>query len=306
MTFQRTLKKSVTLSGIGLHSGQWVTMTLRPAKPNRGVVFVRKDLEGAPEVTAHFKNVVNTRLATTLGSGRAVVGTVEHLLAALGGLGIDNLVVEVDNAELPILDGSSVPFVDAIESVGIEIQKQPRATLVIRKKVELRIAEKWAYVEPSSRLEVHGSIEFDHPCIGYQEYKYLDDITPLSEISPARTFCMLRDVEALKRAGLARGGSLTNAVVLDETSVLNPEGLRFVDEFARHKVLDAIGDLMLAGIRVQGHIRLHRAGHDLHSLLLAEIFKDASNYEIVGGSQADVAAVAAISALIARQAAAAV
>lgn len=281
---QKTLKDSVTLQGVGIHSGKAARMTLRPASPGFGVRFVRTDLPGSPEIAAHFKNVINTQLATTLGRGSVTVGTVEHVLAALHGMGIDNCRVEIDGPEIPIMDGSSGPFCEAIIKAGVAVQRQARPVLVLRRKVEIKIAEKWAVVEPSSRLEIHGSIEWDHPSIGYQEFHFIEGKTDFSELAFARTFGFAHEVDALKRAGLARGGSLDNAVVLDNALVLNPDGLRFPDEFVRHKVLDALGDFKLAGIQIQAYFRLHRAGHDLHSQLLTAIFKDPDCFEIIDGS----------------------
>jgi len=249
--------------------------------------------------------VVNTQLATTLGRDKVTVSTVEHLLAALQGMGIDNARIEVNGPEVPIMDGSSLPFVQAIEEVGFESQLQPRALLALRRRVEIKVADKWAYAEPAARLEVHGTIEWDHPAIGYQEFHYIDGKTSFAQLADARTFCMLRDVEAMQRMGLARGGSLDNAVVLDDVQVVNPGGLRSPDEFVRHKVLDALGDFKLAGIAIQGYIRLHRAGHDLHSQLLNEIFKDPDNFEIIDSSAREeqrptrVRAAAAMAGLVA-------
>lgn len=285
MKFQRTIKRPVSLSGIGLHSGKPVQVRLLPAKPNRGIVFVRTDLEGRPEVTAHFKNVVSTQLATTVASGFAKVSTVEHLLAALFGFQIDNLVIEVDGPELPILDGSSAQFSETLERAGIETQRARRACLVLRKKVELKVAEKWAVAEPSARLEVLGSIDWDHPSIGFQEFRFVQGVTKFDDICAARTFGFIRDLETMRAAGLAKGGSFDNAVVLDDSKVLNPGGLRFADEFVRHKILDALGDFKLAGIEIQAFIRLHRAGHELHCKLLEAIFSDQDNYEILDGSE---------------------
>jgi UDP-3-O-[3-hydroxymyristoyl] N-acetylglucosamine deacetylase len=282
---QRTLKAPVTVTGIGLHSGKEAQVTIRPAAPGRGIVFQRKDVLKAPAIPASFRNVLSTQLATTLGtSAHNSVSTVEHLLAALAGLGVDNAIVEVGGPEIPILDGSSAVFVREIEAAGTVRQLGSRPFLAVRRRVELRMGEKWAVVEPCSRLEIHASIEWDHPAIGYQEFRFAEGETPFESIASARTFGFLRDVEALKRMGLVRGGSLESAVVLDDASVLNPEGLRYPDEFVRHKVLDALGDFQLAGIAVRAHFRLHRAGHDLHSLLLAEVFKNPDNYEIVGDS----------------------
>lgn len=281
MILQRTLKSPISLEGVGVHSGKTARLTLKPAAPFHGISFVRTDLAGSPQIAAHFKNIINTQLATTLGNGVATVSTVEHLMAALQGLEVDNVLIEVDGPEVPIMDGSSAVFCEAIQKVGLESQLQARPYLVLKKKVELKLAEKWAVAEPASRLEIFGSIEWDHPSIGYQEYHYVEGRTPFQELAKARTFGFLREVEALRKQGLARGGSLDNAVILDHALVLNPEGLRFPDEFVRHKVLDALGDIKLAGFSMHAYIRLHRAGHDLHKMLLAEIFKDPSNYEIV-------------------------
>jgi len=300
MRLQRTLKSEVSLSGVGLHSGKPTRVTLKPCSPNRGVTFVRTDLPGSPEIAAHYKNIVSTQLATTLGCGNATISTVEHVLASFQGLGIDNGIIEVDGPEVPIMDGSSALFCKAISSVGIESQLQVRPYLALRRKVELKLAEKWAVAEPASRLEIHGSIDWDHPSIGYQEFHYHEGQTAFEDLASARTFGFLRDVEALKKMGLARGGSLENAVVLDHALVLNPEGLRFPDEFVRHKVLDALGDFKLAGIAIQAYVRLHRAGHDLHSQLIAEIFRNPDNFEIIDGSEREERRTGRIHAALAR------
>jgi UDP-3-O-[3-hydroxymyristoyl] N-acetylglucosamine deacetylase len=300
MILQRTLKSEVSLEGIGLHSGNMIQLKLKPASPNRGVVFVRTDLENTPEISAHYKNIVSTQLATTLGCGKASISTVEHVMAALQGLGIDNVIVEVNGPEVPIMDGSSAVFCKAIEAVGVESQCQVRPYLALRKKVELKIAEKWAVAEPASRLEIHASIEWDHPSIGYQEFHYQEGKTPFEELARARTFGFVREVEALKKMGLARGASLANAVALDHALVLNPEGLRFPDEFVRHKVLDALGDFKLAGIPIHAYVRLHRAGHDLHSQLLTEIFKNPDNFEIIDESEREEKILPRLQAALAR------
>jgi UDP-3-O-[3-hydroxymyristoyl] N-acetylglucosamine deacetylase len=286
--YQHTLNAAVTLTGIGLHSGKSAEITLRPARAGHGIVFVRSDLEDAPQIPALFKNVVSTQLATTLGRGKATISTVEHVLAALQGMGIDNALIEVNGPEVPILDGSSAPFCEVISEVGVVSQGYLRPTLILRRKVEVKVGEKWAVAEPSARLEVHGSIEWDHPMIGFQEFHYIDGKTSFDEISSARTFCMLRDVEMMKKMGLALGGSLDNAVVLDNTSVLNPGGFRYVDEMVRHKVLDALGDFKLAGVSIQAYVRMHRAGHELHNQLVAAIFSNPDNYEIIEGSEQEL------------------
>ncbi len=280
---QKTITREMTLQGIGVHLGKPATVTLKPAPAHHGIVFVRKDLPNSPAIEAHYRNVVNTQMATTLGSGGVTLSTTEHLLAALHGFGIDNLLVEVNGPELPILDGSSAPFCRAILEAGVTAQNAPRTTLVLKKKVEVKVDEKWAVAEPSPHFEVFGSIDWDHPLIGFQQFHYIEGKTDFAEIASARTFGFLKDVEKLKKLGLALGGSLDNAVVLNEALVLNPEGLRYPDEFARHKVLDSLGDFKLAGIPIQAKFKMHRAGHDLHKQILLEIFKDASNYEIVEG-----------------------
>ena len=278
---QRTIKKSVRVTGIGVHSGKEANATLHPAHPGHGIAFIRSDLSNGERVTANYENVVDTRMATTIARGSTKISTIEHLMAALYGAGIDNCLIEVDGPEVPILDGSSAQFTRAIQSVGTDTQTQPRTFLALRKKVEVKAGEKWAYAEPSDTLRLHSTIEWDHPVIGYQEFSYVEGESDFGEIAGARTFGFLRDVEAMWKMGLARGGSLDNAVVLDEARVLNPGGLRYADEFVRHKVLDALGDLKLSGFHLQAHVRLHRSGHDIHRLLLAEILKDASNYDLL-------------------------
>jgi UDP-3-O-[3-hydroxymyristoyl] N-acetylglucosamine deacetylase len=299
MNFQRTLKGTVALSGIALHSGKTVHLNLVPAAPNHGITFVRTDLRNAPSISAHYKHVVNTQLATVLGQGETRVSTVEHLLAAFQMVGLDNVIVEVDGPEIPILDGSSIIFCQAIEQMGLQTQLQTRPYLQLRRRVELKIAEKWAVAEPSSRLEIHETVEWDHPVIGFQEFHYVEGKTSYKELASARTFGFLRDVENLKRMGLARGGSLDNAVVLDDSAVMNPTGLRYPDEFVRHKVLDALGDFKLAGIDIHAYVRLHRAGHDLHSQLLAAIFKDPDNFEIIDSHNREERALPQIRAALA-------
>lgn len=292
MNLQRTLRKSITLSGVGLHSGQLVQLVIRPARPNHGIVFVRLPdtqhngldqnyRKSGNKVSALYKNVVNTQLATVLGQGDVTISTVEHLLAALHGAEIDNAVIEVNAPELPVLDGSAAQFFEKIQAAGTRTQFQIRPYLALRRKVSIEFGEKWAVAEPCSHLEIHGSVEWNHPVIGYQEFRYIEGKTAFSELAGARTFGFLRDVENLRKMGFAKGGSLANAIVLDDSSVLNPEGLRFPDEFVRHKVLDALGDIKLAGIPIRGYFRLHRTGHDMHNQLITEIFKNPNNFELI-------------------------
>ncbi len=285
MAFQTTIRIDVSITGIGLHSGEPATVRLVPSAPGSGISFVRMDRKDRVLIPAKAENVVSTRLATTLGFGDSTISTVEHLLAALAGHGIDNLLVEVSGPELPILDGSAREFSDAILKVGIQTQLSSRQYIRIKKKIELRLGEKWAVIEPSDHFELHSSIEFDHPSIGYQENTFIGGVNQFTEIAAARTFCLLKDVEAMRRMGLAKGGSLKNAVVVDDAHILNPEGLRCSDEFARHKALDALGDFKLSGLNILGSFRLHRSGHDLNTQLIARIFSDPSNYEIVDGTK---------------------
>ncbi len=284
-TQQQTLKSSFLLEGVGLHSGKKASVRVKPARANTGIIFLRTDVQPAVKIQAHFSQIVSTRLAMTLGNAQggssAQVATVEHLLAALQGLQIDNAEIEVSGPEVPILDGSSRLFVEAIEKVGIETQVEMKRWLLLKKKIEIQVAEKWAYAEPASELRLHGSIEWDHPAVGYQEFFYQEGQTDFTEVASARTFGFLKEVEGLKKMGLALGGSLDNSVVLDHALVVNPGGLRYPDELIRHKILDALGDLKLAGVSLKAAIRLHRSGHELHRQLLHKIFSDAENYELV-------------------------
>jgi len=279
---QKTIKNQVFIEGIGLHSGKTTHLTISAGRPNQGIVFIRTDLEDRPMILGHFKNVMSTQLATTIGRGKLCVATVEHIMAALYGAGVDNATVEVDGPEIPVLDGSAEGFYRAILEVGTVSQLQLKTHIALRRRIEVKVDDKWAVAVPSKKLQIHASIEWDHPVIGYQEFHYREGKTKFSEISNARTFGFVRDLDSMKRMGLAQGGSLKNAIVLDEARVVNEEGLRYSDEFVRHKVLDALGDFKLAGVPLVAAIRLHRAGHDLHHRLLVSIFKDPANYQLVG------------------------
>lgn len=297
MQLQQTLREKISISGVGLHGGQQLKLELLGAPVDSGITFVRTDLPRHAELRACVANVVDTQLATTLAVGQgaqaAVVGTVEHLLAAFAGMGIDNAQVLIDGPELPILDGSAQPFVEMIERVGIEKQNQARKVLFVKKELRLRDGDKEARIGPGPELRITCSLDFDHPLISNKAFRY--DACPqrfAQDIAPARTFGFLRDVEALKAAGLGLGGSLDNAVVIDAYRVLNPEGLRFADEFVRHKVLDAIGDLSLFGMAIAGRVHLHRSGHAMNTALVQAVLQDPRNYEIRAGtlstSSADV------------------
>jgi UDP-3-O-[3-hydroxymyristoyl] N-acetylglucosamine deacetylase len=280
MPHQVTIRREMRISGIGLHSGEQASITLKPALPNTGILFVRKDLSQPVAIPASFEFVTETRLATTLGRGEARISTVEHLLSAFRLMGVDNALVEVDGPEVPIMDGSAAPFCDAILAAGFFDQAVARKVARVKKRIEVRKGDKVALIEPSDTLSIHARIEWNHPVIRAQELDFTLGVSDYREIARARTFGFLKDVECLKNKGLIRGGSYDNAIVLDETSVVNPGGLRDPDEFVRHKVLDAIGDFSLAPIPVVGKVTLHKAGHELHAELIHSIFSSPENYEV--------------------------
>jgi UDP-3-O-[3-hydroxymyristoyl] N-acetylglucosamine deacetylase len=285
---QRTIRQKVCLKGVGLHSGVPTELTLLPAPPDSGINFVRTDVEPAVEIPARTERVVDSALATTLGKDGVRIGTVEHLLAAFFGLGLDNVRVQVDGPEVPIMDGSSAPFASMIRSAGIEIQRRHKRFLVVRKTVAVNDGDKMARLSPAKRFTLSCTVDFKHPLISNQRcHVELNDRVFTREISGARTFGFLRDVEALKRAGFAKGGSLENAIVVDEFSILNPDGLRFPDEFVRHKVLDAIGDLGLLGMPVIGHFEGYKSGHAMNHRLVQRLLSDSSAYEILSAGAVD-------------------
>ena len=268
---QRTLSKSLSFQGTGLHSGRAVRVTVEPAPEDHGIVFSRTDLDGAPRIPAHIDHVVRTNLATTLGVGDATVGTVEHLIAALRGLDIDNALVQVEGPELPGMDGSAQPFVRALVGVGITEQAAPRRYLRVIRSVEAEDPDsgRWSRLAPFEGFAIDCEISFDHPLLRQQNIRFCGDGERFAaEIAPARTFGMLADVEKMRSAGLALGGGLDNALVLSATDVINPGGLRFPDECVRHKVLDMIGDLALLGSPVRGHFSACRSGHAFNLALV--------------------------------------
>jgi len=274
MRNQKTIKEKVSISGTGLHSGKRVTLTLHPARANSGIRFQRTDLGSKPiEIQANVRNVHSTTLATTLCNGDVKISTVEHLMSALWAMGIDNALCSVDGEEIPILDGSAAPFAKLIQRAGEKIQRSPRKFLVATKTIELRSGDKWAILRPSREFKISYTIDFPHPVIGKQSFEFNSGTDFLTEIAPCRTFGFLKDVERMQAMGLALGGSLQNAVVLDDVKALNPEGLRFADEFVRHKVLDAIGDFSLIGYPILADIELHRAGHELQTKLVHELLE---------------------------------
>jgi UDP-3-O-[3-hydroxymyristoyl] N-acetylglucosamine deacetylase len=281
---QRTLKNTIRATGVGLHTGEKVLMTLGPAPVNSGIVFRRTDLEGAPEVRADGMLVRETTLGTTLMQDDVRVATVEHLMSAFAGLGIDNAVVELSATEVPIMDGSAGPFVFLMQSAGIAEQAAAKRFIRIRRPVEVRDGDKWARFTPYDGFKIDFEIEFDHPVFKRHHQSAAIDFATTSflrEISRARTFGFMRDMEFLRSMNLGRGGSLDNAIVLDEYRILNEDGLRYENEFVRHKILDAIGDLYLLGHSIIGAFSGYKSGHGLNNQLLRELVRNEAAWEEV-------------------------
>lgn len=285
---QRTLGKSVRTTGVGVHSGVKVELALHPAPPDTGIVFRRTDLAQAPLLPARAEHVHDTRMATTLDVDGVRISTIEHLMSALAGLGIDNVVVDVSAAEVPIMDGSAGTFVYLLRQAGIEDQDAPKRFIRIRKPVEARErsarGEKWARLEPHFGFRMRFDIEFDHPAIdGSGRHLEIDfaETSYVKEIARARTFGFMHEVEALRNAGLGQGGSFDNVIVVDEYKVLNAEGLRYANEFVKHKMLDAIGDLYTAGAPLLASYSAYKSGHGLHNKLLRAMFADPETFEMV-------------------------
>jgi UDP-3-O-[3-hydroxymyristoyl] N-acetylglucosamine deacetylase len=280
---QHTIAQTITMAGIGLHSGSLVTMTMRPAPVDHGIQFVRVDLAGDNEISALWHNVVDTRLCTMIGNhAGARVGTIEHLMAALRGCSIDNIIIEIDAAEVPVMDGSSAPFIEKLDEAGVVAQKAPRRVIKVLKEVFVEEEGKRVRLSPSDECLFSGQIDFRHPVIGNQYYETkLVNGNFRHELSAARTFGFLEEVEAMRKMGLARGGSTDNAIVLDQGRVLNESGLRFADEFIRHKLLDAVGDLYLAGGQILGSYEGYRAGHALNNQILHKLFTTPGAWMVV-------------------------
>ena len=292
MLKQRTLKSLVKASGVGLHTGQKVRIVLRPAPPDTGIVFRRIDLASPVDVPARAGLVGEARLASTLVKDGVKVHTVEHLLSALSGLGVDNAFIDLDAPELPIMDGSASPFVLLVQQAGLEEQAAAKKFLRVRKAIEVKEGDKWARLEPYEGFKLSFSIDFRHPVIERSTQAVTVDFAEtsyLKEIARARTFGFMHEVEDLKDAGFARGGGLDNAVVLDEHGVLNAGGLRFADEFIRHKLLDAIGDLYLLGGPLLGAFTAHKSGHALNNRLARAALADPAALETVVFERADEA-----------------
>ena len=280
---QTTISRSVDCNGVALHSGRMVSLSLKPAGPNTGIVFRRSDLPMEPEIEARWENVVDTRMCTTLGNEEGViVSTVEHLMAALSGCHVDNAIIEVSGSEVPVMDGSAQPFVFLIERAGVEEFGVPRRIIEILKPVKVESEDRLAELLPSNSFSVGFQIEFQDTAVSRQQILItLVNGTFKNEIARARTFGFVHEIEALRASGLALGGSLENAVVVDGDKVLNDGGLRYDDEFVRHKVLDAVGDLYLAGAPIRGHYHGFRAGHQITNKLLQTLFADPTAWRIV-------------------------
>lgn len=293
MIRQRTLKNTIRATGVGLHTGDKIYLTLKPAPANTGIVFRRVDLDPPVELPALAENVGDTTLSTTLVKGDVRVSTVEHLLSAMAGLGIDNAWVELTAPEVPIMDGSAGPFVFLLQSAGIEEQDAPKKFIRILKPVEVRAGDKVASFAPFNGFKVSFSIDFDHPAFSNRELTAEIDFSSTSfvkEVSRARTFGFMHEIEYLRTRGLAQGGSVDNAIVIDESGVLNQDGLRYDDEFVKHKVLDAIGDLYLLGQSLIGEFRAHKSGHALNNQLLHELLNRQDTWEVVTFEENDASA----------------
>ena len=279
MYLQRTLRKKAKIEGIGIHTGEPAGLTFVPAPVDTGIYFVRKDLPGCPVLAAQARHVKATTNATTLGGEQFSVSTVEHCLSALAALRIDNLFIELDGPEIPIGDGSAKVFLDAILESGLVEQDHPRKYAYITKPIYYGTDEKHAYVTPHNGLRITCTIDFPHPKIGKQILDIeINEHSYARQVSKARTFGFIKDVERLKAQGLIKGGSMDNAIVLDHREILNPEGLRFADEFVRHKVLDALGDLVTLGMPLMGHLVLFKAGHDVMNRLVKTILESKDCY----------------------------
>lgn len=281
---QRTIHSVIHITGIGLHSGHPVDLEFHPQPINTGVIFERSDIIASEPIPANAFLVQDTMMSSNLVFGGTRVGTVEHLLSAVAGLGIDNLLVRVSAAEIPIMDGSAAPFVGLLLQAGICEQEAPKKFLRMRRSVRVKVDDKWAELRPFEGFELNFEIDFDHPAIDKDfQHAQLCFSTQnfIEELSAARTFGFLKDIEALRKNNLALGGSMENAIVIDDSEVLNVEGLRFADEFVRHKILDALGDLYLIGYPILGRFNAYKSGHALNNLLIREVLSDPDNFEIV-------------------------
>ncbi|MAW07909.1 MAG: UDP-3-O-[3-hydroxymyristoyl] N-acetylglucosamine deacetylase [Halobacteriovoraceae bacterium] len=283
--YQRTIAKSVSATGIGLHSGKKIKITLKPLPSNSGIFFKRINSTKKKMIKAEALTVGVTENNTSIGSGEDCILTVEHLLSVLYGLGIDNILCEIDGPEIPIMDGSGASFLFPIKEAGIKKLSEEKSLLAVKRKVKVTHGEKWASFEPALGFKIESWINFNHPAIGAQRFFFeFSSDRYIKEIVRARTFGFLRDVDLLKEKGLVKGGSLKNAIVLDDFNVLNKEGLRFENELIRHKVLDTIGDLSLLGHAIAGKVKSYKAGHFINNQLCRKLLENKDNYEIVKSS----------------------
>ena len=283
MLKQRTLSSKINASGVGLHTGKKISLTLNPGPVNSGIIFKRTDIKSSP-IKASLENVFDTRLSTSLSNDEIKISTVEHLLSALAGIGIDNAMIELDGPEVPIMDGSARPFVFMIQSAGIQEQTDLKKFIKIKKTIQVKQDEKWAKIEPFDGFKVAFTIDFDHPAFSETSQSSEIDfssVSYLSQVSRARTFGFTKDIELLRRNNLALGGSVSNAIVIDDYKVINEEGVRFQDEFVKHKILDAIGDLYLLGHGLIGSFSAYKSGHHLNNLLLRELVNNIDAWEEV-------------------------
>ena len=280
---QKTIKKNISIKGVGLHSGLEVNLTIKPSEANTGIVFKRIDLKDNNIVIPNIFNVSSTFLCTTISNVHGVsISTLEHLMGAFYGMGIDNALVEIDNEEVPILDGSAKFFVEAIRNIGIETSDKPIKIIKIEKKIEFKDNEKYISIEPSKMsLDIDFELKYENSLIGTQRNMIKMYESDLNDIYNSRTFCLYEDVEKLKKMGLAKGGSLDNAIVVDKNKILNKEGLRNKKEFVNHKILDCMGDLYLAGYKIIGKVVCSQGGHKLTNQLLRKVFKNKENFSIL-------------------------
>ena len=282
MHLQRTLKKEINCFSVGLHTGRKVNMKIKPAPVDTGIIFVRMDLPDAEPIHANYNNVCDTMLATSLGTNGVSVSTVEHILSAFNGMGVDNAIIELDSFEVPIMDGSALPFVNMLKEVGTHVQEKNKRLLIIKKPVSVTEGDASAELLPAKEFKITYEIDFKHPFIGKQSYSMtFSDEKYEKEICAAQTFGFLKDLEFLQAKGLALGGSLKNVIVLDDKKIINKEGLRIPDVFVKHKILDAIGDLFLLGMPIIGHFMAYKSGHRLNNLLLKELMRKKDCWEIV-------------------------
>jgi len=283
MIFQRTIKNKVSAVGVGLHSGEKVTLTLKPAKENHGIVFKRIDQETPTQIKVNPSIVIDTKLCSTIGNESFRISTVEHLMSALSASGIDNIIIEVTGSEIPIMDGSSISFIHLIKSAALKDQLAPKDFVEIIENIEVNEDDKYARFEPYNGFIIDFTIDFPHPAFKEDDSRVTMDFfkgSYIKDISRARTFGFMHEVEYLRSNGLARGGSLDNAIVLDEYKIINKDGLRYKDEFVRHKILDAVGDLYMLGKPILGKFIAYKSGHDLNNKLLKKIVENQSSWKI--------------------------